>query len=301
LRPHRVLLTGGIGNQLFQYAAGKWVEKINEAPVVFDARLLIIEKPHEGFLTDLGLPGTFQVSKSKVSYQYLMASAERILRNRIFPALDLVLSLLRIDNPKKRKKPLGYDPHLEAIQPGRRLDGYFQTYVFAQEVLPQLKRDLNIKQPSSWFLNEIKMMETNRVVAIHVRRGDYEKHRHTFGLLGAEYYRDALSTLKDLGHSWEEIWVFSDDVAKARELLSPLNLAEIRYVEPASGANPVESLLLFSRASLGIIANSTFSWWACFLAKDMADVVAPSKWFKDKEDPEKLVPANWLIAKSSWE
>jgi hypothetical protein len=139
---------------------------------------------------------------------------------------------------------------------------------------------MRLKHTSGWLQKQLLIADEMRLVALHIRRGDYVKLSRSFGLLATDYYLGALKELKERGHSWDEIWVFSDDVAEARKLLKPLeNDFRFRYVEPPKGSNPLESLVLFGRAKFGIIANSTFSWWASWLSQNNKITIAPNNWF----------------------
>jgi hypothetical protein len=295
-----VQLSGGIGNQLFQYAAGKWLKRNLEFNVTFEARLHSIEKTHSGFITDFALSERVSTSRGGVSWNYLIASVKRIVRFRLLPLLPL--SLRKRLKGQTFKGSLGFDPELSMLNTQKRIFGYFQTFVYAQEILTELKREIRLKDTSSWLRKQVEMAGDKRLVAIHIRRGDYVKLSETFGLLAIDYYSGALNELRDRGHSWDEIWVFSDDIAQAKKLLEPIKSKfKLKFIEPPEGNNPLESLVLFGKAKFGIIANSTFSWWASFLSEGMELVIAPDKWFRDKRDPDRLIPDHWLKVRSFWE
>lgn len=73
-------------------------------------------------------------------------------------------------------------------------------------------------------------------------------------------------------------FVFSDDPAWCREALSGEDV-EVMVV-PGAPDDPLHDLHLMSRARHHIIANSSYSWWAAWLAKrDGQRVIAPDRWF----------------------
>ena len=197
---------------------------------------------------------------------------------------------------------LGFDPKLALLPKARRIQGFFQTHRYAREIISELKRDITLREQSLWLKSQLPIIRAKPIVALHVRRGDYERYNETFGLLSSEYYLNALNHLRSNGYYWEEVWIFSDDSAVARNIIHPLeSMFLIRYVDPPEGTNPLESLILFSHAEFGVIANSTYSWWSSFISDTMRAVVAPNKWFKGMQDPEQLIPENWLKIESKWE
>jgi hypothetical protein len=94
---------------------------------------------------------------------------------------------------------------------------------------------------------------------------------------------------------------FSDDIIAAKELLRNLEISiPIQFAEPQDN-NPEESLMLMSRSTVLIMANSSFSWWAAQLGNRSKFVVCPSKWFRNMLEPYDLIPPNWHREESNWE
>ena len=151
---------------------------------------------------------------------------------------------------------------------------------------------------SSWFAELEKQIIDIEPVALHIRRGDYKELSDSFGLLSSKYYEEAIASLKT-GLKMAPIWVFSDDIEAAKHLLRFLDF-NFTFVEQPDDLNPLESLILMSKCSGIITANSSFSWWAAALASNAKQVIAPTKWFKSLSDPSELIPKNWTRVTSNW-
>jgi hypothetical protein len=118
-------------------------------------------------------------------------------------------------------------------------------------------------------------------VAIHVRRGDYDGNYHN--LLGQEYYHKAMDIMRERGHS--RFVVFSDDPEQAESITG---------AKAIQCDDPMMAMRMMSGYTGHIVANSSFSWWAAWLANN-SDVVAPSKWVGDiaRLDTSDIVPERW--------
>jgi hypothetical protein len=114
------------------------------------------------------------------------------------------------------------------------------------------------------------------------------------------YYRKALEMLPE-AVKLKPIWVFSDDLDRAKETLKDLPRYNFLWIKPPTLESAVESLLLMSLGSANVIANSTFSWWGAMLNTTSQVVIAPSKWFKSQEDPRDLIPDAWIRVESDWD
>ena len=125
-------------------------------------------------------------------------------------------------------------------------------------------------------LNLILESQMQNVVAVHVRRGDYLNFQNTYPILGKNYYIEAKKYIeKQLQNP--SYWLFSDDPQLAfKDLKEVFEFSEI--VSEQSGCSTVETLELMSKCNGLITANSTFSWWAAYIAtlkNKFIPIVAP--------------------------
>jgi hypothetical protein len=139
-------------------------------------------------------------------------------------------------------------------------------------------------------------IQRKKPAVVHVRRGDYGlEENQSIGLLSAKYYDHAISLLDQS----KQIWIFSDSPDLVKTELKYQD-RDIIFIRPPKDSDPVESLLLMSLAPEIVISNSTFSWWAAFLAGGNSRVFAPSKWYKSQLDPIDLIPGGWTRVESQW-
>jgi hypothetical protein len=194
---------------------------------------------------------------------------------------------------------IGYDQNIFNLPKGTILNGYFQTYKYFDNV-KYIISSINLKNPSNWFLQRTNEITEYETLVIHVRRGDYENYANKYGLLSSEYYKRAIAKIDGIKPNLK-VWVFSDDIAKAKSLLGNFVPDDTVWVDPKEVEDDAEALLLMSKSHAIITANSTFSWWAAMLSTQESIVVAPSKWYKNMKDPNELIPPNWITIESLWE
>ena len=195
---------------------------------------------------------------------------------------------------------LGYDRNLETKVKIKRLQGYFQTYKYYLNMLhldniPKIE----LKKESELFINLKNIMLSKPIIVIHVRRGDYNKVSSSMGMLGQDYYSEAIHQIrKTLPEG--EFWIFSDDTNAAKQTLHGIEMDKCTWISPPIGTDATESLVLMSFGKAIITANSSFSWWAAVSGNRTKNVIAPIPWFKNLDEPKDLIPAHWLRIKSSW-
>lgn len=175
------------------------------------------------------------------------------------------------------------------------LIGYFQHHLNLE--IPDLFNKLMEIRPIhfSEALN-LKIQEANlrKPIFVHYRLADYLLEEN-FGTPSLEYYE---SSLESLAAKDREIWVFSDQVALAKERFPKKFIKTTKFIEDLE-FNPAQTMHLFRFGYDYVIANSSFSWWGASLRVNReAMVVVPDPWFKGIKDPNLLFPSSWIRGKS---
>ena len=282
-----VKLVGGLGNQLFIWATAMAISKSNNYEVKFDAS----ECTQYG--CELDRFGIELTSKPSIT-----PNGE--LRSRYFETPNLAVSLIRNLRTRMRffrvgrifwERPGGFDKSVFDIKDGKVLRGYFQSYKYFEDLQEIILKTLgSLKFESKQFLSLSISLSSSPWVAIHIRRQDYEDLQNTFGIVGVNYYKQAMDQIESLIPNVRK-FVFSDDIDQAKLLFPDCD----GYIGRSELESAAETLVLMSRANAIIGANSSFSWWAAFLMKSEDNLkYFPDPWFIDKKlNNTDLVPPTW--------
>lgn len=293
-----VRLIGGLGNQLFIYFAGMYLSKKQNAKLVCDLSFLDSDRTKHGVsITSFSLEGTF-ARKSR----WMLGIYKKW--DRITSYLSYKSSRFKMIYQKISKfylsNGIGYDSGLGSISKNVTLKGYFQTWRYVRELEETSSFTLKIKNPSNWF-TELKInAEQTLPIIIHVRRGDYHEDVNSFiGVLGPNYYKNALNEVRSKALD-SPIWVFSDDIESAKNVLNLRVNEKVNWIIAPSGTDPAEELAIMQFGGAHIIANSTFSWWGAYLSQSTKIVIAPKSWFKGQLEPLDLIPPHWKRLENDW-
>ena len=303
-----VSLGGGLGNQLFQFAAAKSMSASHELfletellkPRKFKQNLSEIESFE--FMDRLKLvriPDRYNLKSQLAGYLLSRsvpgprASSVRrfklVLAHCIFSLL-LFLSTRRIYRVIV-SDDLGYIGK-KIPKTNCWLLGYFQSYRYLTEESLSSIQELSPTKISERYLELEALVLSKRPTIVHLRLGDYLNEK-SFGLPSPTYYQASMEYLLSNGVK-RQFWIFSDDLDLARERLKDLEIENIRYIETV-GLSSAEVLKIMSLGANFVIANSTFSYWAAALSTSPEKiVVAPESWFSKKSEPRDLIPENWV-------
>ena len=288
-----VKLMGGLGNQVFQYATGRTLALKHQAELKLDLSFLNSDPKNIYTKRELELH-VFNVSADIASSKELEPFYKRTLFQRIVTKIFSIFpSKYFIGNPKGFE----YDVAFESYPNNSYLNGYWQSEKYFNSIREILLKDLVIKKEMSEQCKLTKDLILNsNSVSLHIRRGDYlsDKNANEFhGTLPLDYYYKAMAHLnvlyKDL-----KVFIFSDDMDWVKANLKLTN--ECVYVDFNTGENSVFDMYLMSQCKHNIIANSSFSWWGAWLNQNsQKTVIAPEKWFADKNlNTKDLIPNSWL-------
>ena len=296
-----IKIVGGLGNQLFGYFAGRYFHLTRGVRVRYDiSDQLNGLGVHAVTLTTLNLPGKFGAYDAEFILQFPNVFMRRVLRK--------ILRTWRTKtNPERYfvSRFIGFDNDLENMSlEGKYLSGYFQSAQYfqkLQEEIPSIK-NVTPKDPSQWFTNIRQEILEKRPIVMHVRRGDYLKYADTFGLLSEEYFVNALTQIRlQIPESrTAEVWVFTDSFDIVKDGMPKLISNKVSIIEVPIDISDAEVLIAMSLSDKIVISNSTFSWWAAMLNTDKVMVVAPSKWYRNMDDPSGLLPRGWARQPSLW-
>ena len=301
-----VVLTGGLGNQLFQLAGAM---DTSEGSVEI---IGCVGKPRamSGYpdLLEFQLPERILIHEcnhqSRILNRFYNLHLSLGLSHKTFFSLKPVkigltyvanlFFTLHLRRPVRIivSKGVGYDPNLRPTS-WNLLFGYLQSYKWscASETLEELQK-ITLKKGDSELEGFEKEARSRSILVLHVRLGDY-KSEPNFGTLSERYFDAALNEAFKR-KSFQTIWLFSDEPDAALSFISAEFHNKIRVIKD-EGKSPAFSLQLMRLGSGYIIANSTFSWWGARLSSSPdALVIAPKIWFTGAPEPEELIPPDWI-------
>ena len=256
-----VNLGGGLGNQLFQYAAARYVAHKLNTEIKLDTKIMSKSQM-------LYRLGDFDIQENFATLE----EVARVKATGIIPP------------------PL---PNLADSQRDIFIQGHwFHGEEFFGEIADIIKQEFTFKSPlhevsAAW---EQKIRAAECSVALHIRHGDYliPYHYHIAGAVPLAYYQTCVAELKKTFPN-VKAFVFSDDLDWARENVK-LNVPT-EFVEGCETDN--EEFYLMSICNHNIIANSTFSWWAAWLNPNPDKrVFAPLPWSRSGLW-DNGIPASW--------
>lgn len=251
-----VYLQGGLGNQMFQYAAG--LSALKEYPQ----------------FTNLKLDTTFYQNQQR-----------KVIVNGL-TGRGYDLDLLNIKYTETEETPEG----------GTMLQGWFQNVAEFENVIDEVKQQFTFKVEFSEKIQKLKeeIVSSKNSVCIHVRRGDFINNPTAYAHnehMDKQYYDTAMKVIEE---TYDEVnyYVFSEDTEWCKENILNKNHKIVFVGDQYSGDRDSGNFYLMQSCQNHIIANSTFSWWAAFLGQSNL-TIGPKKWYKDGTGSEIMLD-NWV-------
>jgi len=283
-----VRLFGGLGNQIFQYMAGKSLASERNFLLYVDTSWL-----QDGYTHLNSSVSEFQFYKPDREYGQKHKNPPHLYLERFTTIaareIPTVANLLKINAPKGA----GFED-LTGVKAGVQLRGYYQSPQYFAKLMNSgeiSKTSFDLNKPSESFNSIINQAPSQGYLAVHVRGGDYLQKNSAYVQLTSQYFKGAINSVKDTCGNLP-IWVFTDDFDYAHKTL--YSFSDLHFVNNKS-ISPAESMILMSLAKGIVCANSTFSYWASVISDSAALIVAPNSWMKAREQPADFFPKGWIL------
>ena len=280
----KLIASGGLGNQLFQYAAARALSLKLGTKLVVDTR----------FYPETSKRGAMQFCLDRLPINAKIVHYSPWIFNAHCPTRRVWRRFVS-ERPSRRyvEPELRYDPRFLELRPGTIVSGHFHSEKYFSNFSDKIRAELDLSFQSG-HLAKVSRQNTSRTASIHVRRGDYLSVPG-FSMKDPEaFYEKAMQTIRTFVPDIEFL-VFSDDIdwCKRRRVFE-----DCKFYEPEKRSHHIDDLFIMSQCAHHIIANSSFSWWGAWSNWHSGKVVvAPEYWFGEIKSREAgIVPDHWLVA-----
>jgi Glycosyl transferase family 11 len=262
-----VRLKGGLGNQMFQYAAGRALAIRTGMQLTLDIT--------SGFIRDRVYQRTFALGVFPIQ----MEKASFLAQLPFW--FEQEWPKYRTGNLSPiRNRPWGtflYDPAVRYLDDIARyrpnshvwMDGHWQNEAYFADCRDVIERELALPRPTEpQFLSMAEVIDSCNSVAVGVRLFEElpgPDKSGVGGLVPFSFYEDAagqlVSRVKD-----PTFFVFcTTSAAVEHKLRLPGRIYYITHENGFEGA--IQGLWLISRCNHHILSNSSFYWWGAWLAE----------------------------------
>ena len=286
-------LYGGLGNQMFQYAAGRALALRQKTVLKLD-----ISGYHENALRQYDL-GFFNIDAEIASLSEINSFMNPSFSFSAKANEKLKPVSLRRKNI--RQDSYHFNNELAGATQNTYLAGHWQSEKYFERCKNDIRLDFSFRNNAglqNWEIRSI-IQDTPNSVSLHIRRTDYLQDG-LLAVLGLDYYRNAMDRIT------QEIenpcfFIFSDDMGWVKENF-PVSHPHV-HVTQDQNSSAFEDMRLMGLCDHHIIANSTFSWWGAWLNPDPEKVVvAPKQWFREgakwyngePANTKDLIPKGWI-------
>jgi hypothetical protein len=293
-----VQLTGGLGNQMFQYATARALATRRRTELVLDSSWI---DGSGGSVT--GEPRRYELGCFELDAP--LVPVERVARLPRSRSARLRRLLPRGRRPVLHEfvePPFGRPlPALLDAPDDTYLRGYWQNTAYFEDAEPLLRRDFTFRpgivERGAEVAGAIRS-SPRPTVSVHVRRSDYVADpgvRERMGPLEPDYYRRALEAVTS-GAGRATPFVFTDDPEWCESHLELAPSARVLGATRAEGETWASFMHLMTLCDHHVLANSSFGWWGAWLDAGTAKiVVAPEPWLQDPRwDNSRRLPESWI-------
>jgi len=303
--PNKLILSGGLGNQIFQYIAACEIFENLEFQIDCSTLNPRVDKEGEPDLAQ------FKLNKNTKFVNSDFSKVQKIL------ILGLLhLSSVGPDNTIKRKcirvlKPLvlillertffkginlaiadgigGCEPNMSKRE--SILIGNFHSYSWFDKNPRKYSHEIVLKEKFASLDIFHNQAQREMPLVVHIRLGDFTELEE-LNVVTPKFFMDSVNDAWNSG-KYRKIWVFSNDENSAQQFLPTNLLIHIRIIDTRD-FSPAQILEVMKLGVGYVISNSTFGWWAATLSTQLEpEVYVPSIWYKSVAEPKNLIRSCW--------
>lgn len=276
-----VRICGGLGNQMFQYAFGRYLSFKHNKELLIDASFFKNKNSNREIgITKFNLHCKISFDSYKTQKYFQNPTVNKYFNYFLFNFN--IYSESTVSNFKKEllKKNKGY------------FDGYWQSEKYFYPIRDILIEEFKPKHISFEIINLLHKIENTNSIGLHVRKADYLYviNSGIYANCSASYYLNSINLMLNK-FSNPVFYIFTDDINWVN---NNLNFRNIKHEFVSK--DPIEDLYIMSKCKHNIISNSTFSWWSAWLnGYSKKVVIAPFHWFTEKSQiSHNIVPDSWI-------
>ncbi len=286
-----VRLTGGLGNQLFQYAMGRKLALNHKTELILENSFYVNTPrkatPRKYELHNFSIKARCTTSEERARLFFYTNSITKRVK-KFFPSLGRFYFFAEQQLHKKNYLHLPRETFL---------DGYWQSEFFFLDIKKEIIEDFKIiPAMSARDIETASKITSTNSISLHIRRGDYVSHasaNSTHGFCGLDYYMKSISYIEQCTEK-PVFFIFSDDIEWTSKNLK-INHPHF-YVDHNNSDTAFQDLRLMSMCKHNVIANSSFSWWGAWLNQNQQKIIiSPKQWFANKKkDSSKITSESWI-------
>ncbi len=302
-KPVVLKIEGGLGNQLFELAAGYYLAGKLATDLRVDQFSIPLTTVHGeaeyGFMPfNFGpLPNNKEVLVlDTLPHKFLISLAKR----SSFIKKILVKTRMYTSNPYQlelflEKNKLESVEDFFKLESAVKLHGNFQTWRIVEKATSYgFPRVFTLNNKPTWIIEFEKEINFKDSVVLHFRVGDDTRKNTSFKQPELSYYLNALQILRE-EREVSEVFILSDDIPRVKEMFGDALDSSFRYLEMPYDSSPAERLFVLSLFGGIVCANSTFCGWAAWsIYNSGGNVIVPIPYSDGDVLGSRDFPTKWI-------
>lgn len=296
-------MEGGLGNQLFQIAAGFYLASKLKTDLYIDQYSIAITTAHGEVASGLiDLENINLINGGSIIFLDNVPSGFSIRLAKRSDSIKRFLIKLRLKTSNPLKWPMYVESvasdsaeHFLQISQPMKIHGNFQSWkIVEQAVQYGFPNNLKLKK-KSFLIEELEsQIDFKSSIAIHLRLGEDSAKNYNFTQPTLEYYLRAMDIMR-VKLDLKIFYILSDDLEKAKDFFSGQTDSNFHFLDMPIDSSPIERLYILSLFGGIICANSTFCGWAAWnIYNSGGEVIVPVPYSDDESLGSRDFPNGWV-------